>query len=245
MRFWLATLLFIFISPYSLKAQAIKIKESNSDNIIIELSFSDYYPIKEKVFQGKKFVYIEKNGISFRKPGEPWIPTQYYNFGIPFNKVATYKILKLTQEKIPNISVLPFPDSINQPFDRLKFDPLIFKDNKSFPLSPVKITSPFIMRYVKGASLEVAPYQYNPITRELFFNKKILVQINFDFDPHNLVSVINIKDKLTEDFVTAAFINPKEAKEFIGRPFAVKNSIHSVVDTSRLDPKIVPRKIVK
>src|ERR1035437_1542225 len=212
MRFRLGTLLLIFIAFFSLRAQTIKIIESNSERIKIELSYSGYYPIKEKVYQGKKFVYIEKNGISFRKPGEPWMPTQYYNFGLPFNKVANYKILNITQEKIPNISVLPYPDSVNQPIDRLKFDPAIYKNNKFFPLSPVNITGQFIMRYVNGASLEVAPYQYNPITRELFFNKKILIQINFDSDSHNIVSAINVKDKLTEEFVTSSFINPVEAK---------------------------------
>jgi Peptidase family C25/Propeptide_C25 len=236
MRFRLGTLLFIFIALFSLRAQTIKIIESNSERIKIELSYSGYYHIKEKVYQGKKFVYIEKNGISFRKPGEPWIPTQYYNFGLPFNKVANYKILNITQEKIPNISVLPYPDSVNQPIDRLKFDPAIYKNNKFFPLSPVNITGQFIMRYVKGASLEVAPYQYNSITRELIFNKKILVQINFDTDPHNQVTTTNIKDKFTEDFVATAFINPKEAKEFIGKPITVRSPNHALVDTFWYNP---------
>src|ERR1035437_2229886 len=236
MRVRFVTLLLISAALFSLRAQTIKIIESNSDHIKIELSYSGYYPIKEKEYQGKKFVYIEKNGVSFRKPGEPWIPSQYYNFGLPYNKVASYKILNLTQEKIPNISVLPYPDSLSQPFDRLKFDPSIYKNNKSFPLSPVNITGQFIMRYVKGASLEVAPYQYNPITRELFFNKKILIQINFDSDSHNIVSAINVKDKLTEDFVTSTFINPIEAKEFIGKPVTVKSPNHSLSDTFWYNP---------
>ena len=236
MRVRSGTLLLISIALFSLRAQNIKIIESNSDHIKIELSYSGYYPIKEKVYQGKKFVYIEKNGVSFRKPGEPWIPSQYYNFGLPYNKVASYKILNLTQEKIPNISILPYPDSLNQPFDKLKFDPSIYKNNKVFPLTPVNITGQFIMRYVKGAFLEIAPYQYNPITRELFFNKKILVQINFDPDSHKQVSAININDKLTEDFVTSAFINPNEVKEFIGKPVTVKSPDHSLADTFWYNP---------
>jgi hypothetical protein len=245
MRFRLGTLLLIFISLFSLRAQTIKIIESNSDHIKIELSYAGYYPIKEKVYQGKKFVYIEKNGMNFRKPGEPWIPYQFYNFGLPYNKVASYKILNLTQEKIPNISILPYPDSVNQPYEKFKFDPSVYKTNRYFPISPVNITGQFTMRYIKGASLEVAPYQYNPITRELCFNKKILVQINFDPDSHNLVSTINIKDKLTEDFVATAFINPKEAKEFIGKPVSIKSPNSAIVDTFRYNPKIIPRKILK
>jgi hypothetical protein len=245
MRVRLVTLLFIIIALFSLRAQTIKIIESNSEFIKIELSYSGYFQIKERVYQDKKFIFIEKNGVSFRKPGEPWIPTQYYNFGLPFNKVASYKILNITQEKIPNISLLPLPDSINQPLERLKFDPLIYKNNQYFPLLPVNIVGQFVMRYIKGASLEVAPYQYNPITRELIFNKNILLQINFDSDTHVQVSVNNIKDKLTEEFVSSALINSKEAKDFIAKPVALKNFNHSIADTFWYNSKIVPGKTLK
>ncbi|MDR3667142.1 MAG: C25 family peptidase propeptide domain-containing protein [Ignavibacteriaceae bacterium] len=241
----LGIFLLIFSALYSLNAQTIKILESNLDHIKMELSYSGYYSIKEKVYQGKKFVYIDKNGVCYRKPGEPWIPSQYYNFGIPFNKIANYQIISASQEKIPNISVLSYPDSANQPIDRLKFDPAIYSKNKVFPVSPINITGQFIMRYVKGASLEVAPYQYNPVTRELFFNKKILVQINFEPDSHNQVSSIYVKDKLTEDFVASSFINSKEAKEFIGRSVNVKSPNHSTIDTSRYNSKIVPANKLK
>jgi hypothetical protein len=234
MRILFTVLLFISFAFFSLEAQTIKILESKPDHINLELSFVDYYPINEKVFQNKKFIYIEKDGICLRKPGEPWIPSQYYTFGMPFNKLATCKILNIIQEKIPNISVFPFPDSANQPIERLRFDPLIYTKDQPFPASPVKIASQFTMRYVKGSSLEVAPYQYNPITRELLFNKKILVQINFESDSRSKVSaILNIKDKLTEDFVASAFINPLEAKGFIGKPVTMKNSNSSPIDTSR------------
>ena len=243
MRFLFTVLLFISLALFSARAQTIKILESKPDHINLELSFADYYSIKDKVFQDKKFIYIEKNGICLRKPGEPWIPAQFYTFGLPFNKTATCKILNLTQEKIPNVSVLPYPDSPNQPVEQSKFDPLIYTKDQLFPPVSVKIAAPFTMRYVKGSSLEVAPYQYNPISRELLFNKKILVQINFDADPHSKVSaILNIKDKLTEDFVASMFINPAEAKGFIGKPVTMKNSNTSRIDTSRYTQPILQKK---
>jgi hypothetical protein len=240
MKFQFAVMLIIFIALSSLQAQTIKILESRPDHMNIELSFSSYYSIAEKIYQGKKFISIEKNGICLRKPGEPWIPTQYYNFGVPFNKIATCKVLNLIQEKIPNILVMPYPDSANQPIGQMKFDPIIYKSDQDFPDSPVKIVGPFVMRYVKGASIEVAPYQYNPITRELLFNKKIILQVSFDSDTRNkALNIINIKDKLTEDFVSSTFINPVEAKGFIGKPVSVKNTISSSVDTLRFGKPIV------
>jgi hypothetical protein len=245
MRFQLAILFLIFISIYSPQAQTIKIIESNSDHIKIELSYSGYYSIKEKVLQGRKFAYIEKNGISLRNPGEPWLPTQNYKFGLPYNKLANYKIFSIEQEKIPNISMLPYPDSLNQPIERLKFDPLIYNNNKFFPLSPINVGGHFIMRYVNGASLEKAPYQYNPITRELLFNKKIIVQINFDSDPHKTVFINNIRDKFTEDFVATVFINPREAKEFIGKPVNTNSLNPDNADPSHHKNSIMSPEIIK
>jgi hypothetical protein len=245
MRFQVITPLLILIISFSLQAQTIKIIESNSEHIKLEFSFPGYYSLKEKVLQGKKFTYIEKNGISLRKPGEPWLPTQNYKFGIPYNKLANYKILKIEQEKIPNISMLPYPDSLNQPIERLKFDPLIYNKNKYFPLSPINVGGYFMMRYVNGASIEIAPYQYNPITRELLFNKNIIVQINYDSDPHKSVNINNIRDKFTEDFVATVFINPKEAKEFIGKPIKSNSLNPDNADPSHHKNSITSPKIIK
>lgn len=161
---------------------------------------------------------------------------------MPYNKVASFKILDLVQDKIPNISILPYPDSINQPIDRFKFDPVIYNSNKYFPSSPINVGGQFLMRYINGASIEASAYQYNPITRELLFNKRILVQINFDSDNHKQVSTNSIKDKFTEDFVATVLINPKEAKEFIGKPLPLKNlyTIHG--DSLRHSTSTIPLK---
>ncbi|MDR3611349.1 MAG: C25 family peptidase propeptide domain-containing protein [Ignavibacteriaceae bacterium] len=242
MRFLLPTLIIIYITQLSSGAQTIKLIESSPEYIKVELSYAGYYKIKEKVYQGKKFVYIERDGVSFRKPGEPWLPTQIYNFGVPYNKKANYKILSLIQEKMQNILVLPYPDSLNQPFNKLTFDASIYTNNKFFPPLPVNVTGHFIMRYVNGTSLEAAPYQYNPISRELLFNNKIVVQISFDTDPLSHISTTKIKDKFTEDFIATGFINPKEAIEFIGKP-VIPNRV--VQDTIMSKSAHTPKQISK
>src|ERR1035437_5375318 len=128
MRFRLAIIFLYFISLIPLKAQTFKILESNSEKLKIEFSFSDYFAKREKIINGKNFIYIEKNGISLRNAGEPWLPTQIYNFGLPFDKSASFKILNVLQEKTSNISVLPYPDSANQSVNQFRFDPRIYEN---------------------------------------------------------------------------------------------------------------------
>jgi hypothetical protein len=241
----ITTLILLLFTPFTTGAQTFKVIESTSTHLKIEFSFEGYYRLKEKIQQGKNFVYIEKNGISFRKPGEPWLPSQSFNFGLPFNTLADIKIINLTQESIPNISVLPFPDSDDKKTDHLNYDQSIYQNNRYFPVLPVSLGSYFIMRYIKAASIVVNPYQYNPVTRDLILNKKILVQINFDPDPHKKVLTAAIRDKLTEDFIESSFINAKESLGFISKPILVNSPAGFSYDTSGHDPKLSPNQRAK
>src|SRR4030067_542530 len=172
-----------------LLAQTHKILESTSDHIKIEYNFEKNYQVKEKIIDGEKFNYIEGEEFYLRKPGEPWLPNYNLNIGIPFNVKQVVKILNVTREKIQNVFILPTPDSLNQPFNLFPYDKEIYNSNSYFPQSP-SIIDDFIMRYAHIASLNISPYQFNPVSRELLFNKRIIIQVDFKTDPNNY-TVIN------------------------------------------------------
>ncbi len=70
------------------------------------------------------------------------------------------------------------------------------------------------MRFAKVVSLEVSPYQFNPISRELIFNKKVLLKINYN---NKELSGKNLHDLFTR-FFKISVINYAQAMNWISKP---------------------------
>jgi hypothetical protein len=202
-------------------SQSHKIIESTSEYLKIEFNFENEYNIKEISAEGMKFHTVEGKEINVRKPGEPWLPDYRVNFGIPHNSNPVVKIINISQDKIQNIFILPTPDSLNQPLEMLPYEKEIYNRNNYFPVSSVEIDNDFVMRYIRIATLSIAPYQINPISRELIFNKRIVVQIDFKIDPLDNRVINLVKDKMTDDILRSSVINYDIARDFIGKPVSV------------------------
>jgi hypothetical protein len=213
----LILVLFISLFPVWIFSQVYKVIESTSTFIKVSFDFSGKYRLKDTLIDGKSFTYILGEEYSIRKPGEPWLPTVYLNVGIPYNSKPTVKILKVEQENFPQRFIISYPDSSNQKISSLKFDEIIYNNNTFYPKSAAEITSEFTMRFAHAAGFSVYPYQFNPISRDLIFNKKIIVQIDFNTSPRIGISVEKVNDNLTDDFIETTVVNSHEAKEFTGK----------------------------
>ncbi|NWF90657.1 MAG: hypothetical protein HXY50_14505 [Ignavibacteriaceae bacterium] len=211
----LITFLFCIIS-FSLQGQNYKVLESTSDHVKIEFNFEKKYQVIDTIIDGNKFNVITGDEYSLRQPGEPWLPNVYLNIGIPVGSSPNVKILSLVQDKISSVFILPYPDSIGQPLSKLLFTDSIYNVNTNFPKRVSEISSILNFRYASIASLVANPYQFNPITRELIHNKKLVLQIDFFPNKMNALSVISKDDPLSFELVKSNVINPDQAIGFIG-----------------------------
>ena len=199
------------------KAENYKVIESNLNYIKISFDFTNQFSLRDLQSDGRILTKIIGEEYSLRKSGEPWLPTVYLNAGIPFNSQPEIKILSLEQKKFENKFVIPYPDSIYQDINSLKFDEEIYSANSFYPHSPAEISNIYTMRYIHAAGIAVYPYQFNPVSRELLFNVKMLIQINFNVNPSIGIISEKVDDFLTEDYITTSLINPKESKVFLGK----------------------------
>lgn len=198
-------------------SQSHKILESTPEYIKIEFNFERNFQIKENIIEGRKYNSIDGDDLHLRKAGEPWLPNYTINLGIPFSSLLNVTVLASSQDVISGIFILPTPDSLDQPFELLNYDKDIYNTNALFPASPAYIDADFFMRYARIATISVAPYQFNPVNRDLLFNKSIILRIDYKPKPDEFIIVNKIQDKMTDDIIKSSVINYDIAKEFVGK----------------------------
>ncbi|MEJ2617507.1 MAG: C25 family cysteine peptidase, partial [Ignavibacteriaceae bacterium] len=118
----------------------------------------------------------------------------------------------------PNKFIIPVPE--NDPsvakLDVSKLNEKIYSTNNFFPRSLAQFNQPYTMRFARVISLEVSPYQFNPVSRQLIFNKNIVLKISYN---NKGLSGKNVHDSYTENFLKASVINYKQALNWISKPF--------------------------
>jgi hypothetical protein len=207
----------LFLSNFKSFPQAYKVIESGNDHIIIEFNFANSYPVIDTVEDGRTFQKIRGRDYSFRNPGDPWVPEFMVLAGIPFESKPTFTIINQKQSVIKNQFIIPFPEEdpafVKEDFDKINKD--IYSRNELFPNLAVKFDESYIVRYANIIPIKIAPYQFNPVTRDLVFNYYFKIRI--DFNPKNIGNFLSYIDGMTDELLHESVINYNEAKNFTGK----------------------------
>jgi hypothetical protein len=207
------------------QAQSHKILESNNQFIKLEFDFNGKYKIKDTLLNGNKFSYISGAELSYRTPGEPWLPDYAIALGVPFGSKSRIEIVEQNQKKLGKYSILPFPDNDSYfgQFDLDAVDKSIYSNAGNFPKLSVSLPQTYQMRYANIQPVQVAPYQYNPVTRELVFNSKIIIKVIYDNSGQP--NIAQVQDIFTEEFLKTSVINFTQAKSWMGKSNFVISSV--------------------
>ena len=208
-------LLLVFIdSP--IWGQEYKVIESKSDHIIVEFNFKNQFPLVNKNIDGKTFTAIKSDEQSAAKIGEPNLPKIDVNIGVPRDSKPTLMILNSEKKSLPNKFVIPFSDSLIDGSKPETFQKTIYQTNKFFPEVNSKISNDFVFRFSKIITLSVYPFQFNPVTRELIKNEKLIIRINFN-SSQTTMRYNAVKDKTDSEILKSTVINFNEAKSWISK----------------------------
>jgi hypothetical protein len=195
----------------------LRVIESNFNYLIVECDFSDQFTLIDSVVQGVNYTFIIDNEISFKKPGEPFLPNRIFQIGIPLNATVNIQIMEAESESYFNKFILPTPDSIGQPIEKLNYDFEIYSKNLYFPSEIVEAVEPTIFRFSRFTSIVVSPFQFNPVQRNLVFYRKIRFRVNFISDI-TLSDKVRVRsnDRLTNEFINSRLINADVSLNFTG-----------------------------
>ncbi|MBX2975998.1 MAG: hypothetical protein KF721_07670 [Ignavibacteriaceae bacterium] len=218
--------IYVFLFAYSLPAQSIKIIESSTDYIKLEVSFEQGYKIVDTLINGLKHSYINSTEFSHRVPGEPWIPQFGVSIGVPSQSKTSFEIISVDQKSLGKFQILPYPSS-DEYYSSLELnsrDKNIYSANFYFPNKKVDLVSTYQMRFATIQPILFSPFQYNPTSRELIKNNKIVVKIKYDI----LSSVQNSKvdDPLTNEYLKTAVINFDQAKNWTAKSTVSSRLVH-------------------
>jgi hypothetical protein len=209
--------IFLVISFSQSFSQVHKILESTVDHIKVEFDFSDAYSIHDTLIDGRKFQVIAGNENYYRDPGDPWLPMININLGIPHKSSPTFKILHSDKNSYSNRLIMPFPetDPLFERPDVNKINMEIYSNNQFFPFEIVQLSSSFIFRYSNILPVSISPFQFNPVTRELVFNRTILIRI--DYNISSAGNRVSITDAMTNSYLESAVINFNQARNWVSK----------------------------
>jgi len=210
---------FTIIVPGLVYPQQYHLLESTNDHVKIEFDFSKGYNIVDTLIGGKTFQYISGKNYPLITEGKPWLPAFYINLGIPLNAAPVVKILSQEKTVYGNKFILPQPkdDSPVKQINVNDLDESVYGRNSFFPLQAANIVDDYTYRYSRIIILNASPYQFNPVLRQLVFNKKIIVEIDFGTTSNNAgIIVQKINDPKTTEFINNFVVNKKNAAAWTG-----------------------------
>ena len=123
-------------------------------------------------------------GISLpANEGEPNLPSFSRFVAIPNGANAHIEMGYRSMTTIANVDLLPAApikfDTDDSP-NTYEKNLSIYNKNAFFPEQPVTISEPFSLRGVQTVAITVAPYQYNPVTKELRVYDDMQFDVRFD-----------------------------------------------------------------
>ncbi|KAF0199350.1 MAG: hypothetical protein FD166_473 [Bacteroidetes bacterium] len=115
--------------------------------------------------------------------GAPNLPGLSRNIAVPNGATPVVEIVNMRTEHFSNMEIAPSPriplDTERGPLSYSK-NPEIYSRNAFYPAQPVMLGEMRKMRGVDVCMLNIQPYQYNPVTKELIVYRDIEINIRFE-----------------------------------------------------------------
>ena len=237
MRVISGSFLILFISvilSFNSFAQKYKVIDSSVDHITVEFDFNNSYTILDTLINGKQYQKILGDDYSLRSPGDPWLPEFVVHIGIPHFSQPKIKILNQKQNTRRNQFIIPVPeeDPLLEKQDVERFNKNVYTKNEFYPNKAAETGKPYLFRYLRILPVKIAPYQFNPVTRDLIFNLNVTVRI--DFGNMNKGNIVSVTDGMTDEFLKNSIINFETAKNFVGK--SVSTDLQSAQNSYWYDP---------
>lgn len=193
MKFKLSIYLLYIIVPNFLYSQFFKLEEDKEDKISLSFSFL------EKQFAYKQIDNV--NFIDFRSNysvltsnlGAPCLPLFSQSILLPNQGKTETEIVYGNYKEYSNIEVLPCQHNKKRDTTTSTYKNEIYSRNEFYPLDQQLKKKPYNIRELRGQTITISPYKYNPVTKTLrvYYNIYITINIIKEKGENEIINPIN------------------------------------------------------
>lgn len=165
----------------NLAHEAIIVSE-DSKTISIQFQLNQVDLLELKTDQGNAYVVKIDNAPNILKAGLPDIPYLTQSIVIPDKGKMKLKVIPGKYLEYSGFEVLPSKGNISREIDPSSVPYIkgeIYEKDSFFPKDIAKLREPYILRDLRGQSIDVYPVQYNPASKTLRFYQEITVEITY------------------------------------------------------------------
>ena len=236
--------LLLAISTISIfKAQSVSIVKSSDTSLELLFQFEPSQ-LMVKQFNHKDYIdFTQSSDLTLFEKGAPSLPFYSKSILLPSRGNSSLEVVYddvieySGQEILPSLG-LQKRKSITNDYVFGK----IYSEDSFYPGKLATTTPPFLLRELRGQTIHLYPYQYNPIRKTLRFYKKLRVIITFNEKGHGINELLDPsvshlgKQHFKHQFITPVtkkekyFEKPDQGEMLVICPARFKQTIQPLVD---------------
>ncbi|SVB25782.1 uncharacterized protein METZ01_LOCUS178636, partial [marine metagenome] len=171
----------LFASLFAVKKpDYVKLISSDIQSTTIEFNLDDYILVPVQTADGVMYLARFENGASFLKIGAPDIQKFSRSIIIPDDAEMKIEILSSEFTEYENISIAPSKGNLSRLINPSNL-PYEFGTEYSqdvfFPPNIANLQKPYILKNIRGITVDFHPIQYNPIKKVLRIYHQIKVEV--------------------------------------------------------------------
>jgi gingipain R len=201
--FFISTLFFVY-------GQKVDILKNTDQEILVNFEFDELVFNQTKENETTLIDFSKHSCVTTYEKGAPALPFYSKSILIPgsggnelqvsYDAIIEYNLVDITPSQ-----GLVKRNSTNQPLVLGE----VYSKNEFYPGKLAMCSAPFLLRELRGQTIKLFPYQYNPVTKVLRFYKNLSVHLKFTntSSENELFSITN--SMLGEREFSSQFINYK------------------------------------
>jgi uncharacterized repeat protein (TIGR01451 family) len=177
-------------------SQDVQLLKSSTESVVLELVAPELSMSEKATADGSCMALQAGDFVLAGEPGSPQVPVKSLLVGVPPEAEVTARVVEhkeytvpgeyslcpvptpLVDTPLPGAEGIPLPEYVGEEAIR---NPATYAADAFYPDSWAEIADDGFLRQQRFVRLQLSPFQYNPATRQLRVQQRLLVELQFTY----------------------------------------------------------------